>query len=120
MPMKMTEDVPALFTKTEATTSAYRALCDLVSDLPNVSVEEKKTCVHLVAGSGAFLGVHPRKNGLRLTIPLARSLPEDQIVKCEQVSARRFHNEVDMIDGAVDPELGKWIAGAYSVIVAAQ
>lgn len=93
--MKQPESIPALFTKNEATTAAYRMLCRLVDDLPNVALEEKKTCVHLVTGSGAFLGVQPRNNGLLLTIPLARSLPGDRIVKCEQVSTRRFHNEVN-------------------------
>ena len=66
------------------------------------------------------MGVHPRKNGLRLTIPLARGLPEDRIVKCEQVSARRFHNEVDLLAGQMDPELGHWIAEAHSLKTSAQ
>jgi hypothetical protein len=113
--MEQSEIIPSLFTKNEASTAVYRALLGIVLNLENVSVEEKKTCVHLVTGSGAFLGVHPCKNGLRLTIPLARSLHEDRIVKCEQVSARRFHNEVDLQGGCLDPELVQWIAEAHSL-----
>lgn len=104
-----------LFQKNEATEAAYVAVGELVGGLPDVVLEEKKTCVHFSVGKGAFLGVHPRKQGVRLTIPLTRQLPENRVAKCEQVSANRFHNEVDLLEGGIDPDLAEWIREAYEL-----
>ena len=73
----------------------------------------------MVAGKAAFLGVHPRKAGLRLTIKLDRRLPE--AIKSDQASKLRFHNEVDVsvttkagsANRALDSSVVGWIEEAY-------
>jgi hypothetical protein len=81
--------------------------------------EPKKQSAHFVAGKAAFLGAHPRRDGIRVNIVLARRLTGDRIIKAEQTSKTRFHNEVD-INGAasIDEELADWINEAYSLQVA--
>jgi hypothetical protein len=111
----MESSIPSLFRNTAATEAAFRRLLDMVRALPDVELEEKKTCVHFSTGNGAFLGVHPRKQGLRLTVPLARALPADCVAKCEQVSTHRFHNEIDFTDEHAAPRLAEWIEEAYSL-----
>jgi hypothetical protein len=109
-----TEAVPSIFRKHGATEASYLRLLDVLSKLPGVKIEEKKTCIHAVAGKAAFLGVHPRKFGLRLTIKLDRRLPE--AVKSEVASKYRFHNEVDVGPGIgrdLDAAVAGWIEEAY-------
>jgi hypothetical protein len=111
--------VPEIFRKNEASEQTFGRLLEILGKLPSVIIEEKKTCVHVVAGKAAFLGVHPRKFGLRLTIKLDRRLPE--AVKSDQASKLRFHNEVDVslsaqADGAIralDSTVAGWIEEAY-------
>ena len=87
-----------------------------MNELGDVSVSEKKTCLHVDAAGAAFLGVHPRKTGLRLTIPLDRALNSERIVKCDAASKTRFHNDVDLVEGvALDAELKGWIEDAYKL-----
>ena len=103
--------VPSIFSKNDLSEQAYVQLMDVLSKLDGIAIEEKKTCVHVVAGKAAFLGVHPRKSGLRLTIKLDRRLPE--AVKSEQASKFRFHNEVDVSPGGFDAAVSGWIEEAY-------
>jgi len=78
-------------------------------------VDLKKTSIHLVAGS-AFAGVHPQLKKLRLNIRLARKLEQERIRKVEQVSASRFHNELDLGSPTeVDGELTGWLREAYDL-----
>jgi hypothetical protein len=85
-----------------------------VSGMADVAAEVKKESVHVTAGKAAFLGLHPRKAGIRLNIVLARRLEGPRIVKSEQTSKERFHNEIEM-DGStpIDAELAGWIEEAY-------
>lgn len=109
--------IPDIF-RSEESRAAYAHLMDFADGLGGVEVQEKKTCIHLAAGGAAFLGVHPRKSGIRLTIPLSRKLDGPRIVKCEQASKARFHNEVDLMGGGpVDAELSQWIAEAHALRV---
>ncbi len=93
--------------------SVYNALLTYLNTLGEYSVERKKSSLHIVK-QRAFLGVHPRVNGLLLTIVTAKPLHDALIKKTEQVSANRFHNEVLLAD---DKELSgsilQWIAEAY-------
>jgi hypothetical protein len=82
----------------------------------DVTIREKGTCLHVDAAGAAFLGVHPRKSGVRLTIVLDRRLESERIVKCEAVSKTRYHNEVDFLAGdLIDTELRLWIEEAYKL-----
>lgn len=107
-----TEQVPPIF----SSEASRKACAAILANLPNVIIEEKKTSLHLVAGSGAFLGIHPRKDGVRLNVVLARKLDGPRIVKSEQVSKFRYHNELDFSgDTEIDPELLSWIREAYAL-----
>src|SRR5437764_224953 len=66
---------------------AYGELMKVVARLGPYEVEEKKTCLHVTSGGPAFLGIHPRKNGLRLTVVLTRPIEARRIVKCDRASA---------------------------------
>lgn len=110
---------PALMSKSEETEAVYRALMDVLEGFGKIQVQEKKTSLHITAGRAAFLGVHPRKGGLRLNIVLARPLEGPRIAKSEKVSARRFHNEVDLkAPSELDSELQAWLREAYELLAA--
>lgn len=110
----MIDAVPVSFSANEQAENAWAAVWRVIAELEGVSVEEKKSCLHVCAGGGAFLGVHPRKNGVRLNIVLNRPLEGPRVAKSEAVSKRRFHNEVDLAAGdPVDDELASWIAESY-------
>lgn len=99
--------------RSDATKDAYETLIAHVKRLGPIQIQEKKTSIHLAAGNAAFLGVHPRKDGIRINIVLARKL-ENRVVKAEQVSKCRFHNEIDHKGSIpIDPELASWIEEAY-------
>ena len=109
----MNEAIPAVFAKNPQSAELYALLLKNLNGAGDVSVEEKKTCLHLTGGKAAFLGVHPRKNGLRLNIVLNHQLDSARTVKAEQVSANRYHNEVDITSPSqIDEELLGWIAEA--------
>jgi len=83
--------------------------------------EMKKTSAHIVAGKGAFLGVHPRSSGLLVNIVLDHAPASPRIAKSERVSKCRFHNEVKISSQEdVDEELMGWIAQAYQLKVSAE
>ncbi len=105
---------PTLSIFSETNRGAAESLLSFVQSLGEIEVQEKKTSLHVVAGRAAFLGVHPRKNGVRVNIVLARGLEGERIVKSEQVSKTRFHNELDLESGApIDRELASWIKEAF-------
>lgn len=94
----------------------YEQLLQSLNTLGPFQIEEKKTSLHLVAGKAAFLGVHPRKEGLRLNLVLARPLSGGRLAKTEQVSKARFHNEVDVRTVEdFDDELTGWLKEAYEL-----
>jgi hypothetical protein len=102
------------FDKTPMTRELYDCLLEQVRNLGPIFEEAKKTSAHIVAGSGAFLGLHPRVNGLLVNIVLDHGLANERVVRCEQVSKSRFHNEV-RISGPddIDDELMGWVKEAY-------
>ena len=103
--------MPELFDP--AASKVYQAVLAATAKFGDVKVEEKKTCVHLVAKT-AFAGVHPRKGAVLLNIRSDAAIKSDRIRKLEQVSAKRFHNEM-LIDtpSGVDREVIGWLRNAY-------
>ncbi len=96
-----------------AVPGVYQALLQALEPIGPFQVEPKTASIHLVAGS-AFAGVHPMKSRLRLNIRTERALSGERIVRSEQISARRFHNEVDLRSAAeIDAELIGWLREAY-------
>ena len=81
-------------------------------------VENKKTSLHIVHGR-AFLGVHPRKDGLLLNIVTSAPITSARIKKTERVSANRYHNEIVVTAVQdLDGELLAWIEQAYALTAA--
>jgi hypothetical protein len=104
------------FTGKPAARSLYDCLLVRLRTVGSFTEEYKKTSVHIVAGKGAFLGVHPRTDSLLLNIVLDRALVSDRLSKVEQVSKSRYHNEIKLSDeGSIDDELLEWISEAYKL-----
>jgi hypothetical protein len=94
----------------------YTALLEHLAGVGEYTPEVKKTSVHLVAGKGAFLGLHPRTAGLLVNIVLGHRLESPRVVKAEQVSKSRYHNEVKVgSEAELDEELLGWIREAYAL-----
>ena len=112
-----TDHVPAIF----RTDPARRACAMLLAELENldsITIDEKKTSLHVVFNGAAFLGVHPRKDGIRINLVQDYRPNSTRIQKSEQVSKSRFHNEVDLTSEArIDEELIGWIKEAYELRV---
>ena len=78
-------------------------------------VEVKKTSVHLVRSS-AFVGIHPRREFLIVTIRSAKQIDSERVLKGEQVSKNRWHSEVKIFDRAdIDEQLMAWLRVAYDL-----
>jgi hypothetical protein len=110
---------PSLLENKPEAASAYDEITKYAKSLGKFGVEEKKTCLHFTAGKTAFLGIHPRSNGLRLTVVLSRDFKSKRIVKCEKASANRYHVDLNYVaaDG-LDEELKSLIKESYARSVA--
>jgi hypothetical protein len=93
--------------------SLYKRLITLVEEIGDFDIEVKKTSLHVVHGR-AFVGIHPRKDGLLLNLVTVEPLLSERLRKTEQVSANRYHNELLITDDAdIDDELQAWLKLAY-------
>ena len=80
-----------------------------------VTEEPKKTSIHLVNKS-AFAGVVTRKNALILNIKSSAPIKHARIIKSEQLSTSRFHQEMKLTSpGDVDAVLIEWLKDAYDI-----
>lgn len=106
----------SVFAKSEPVVSEiYDEILKAVRAFGPVVAEEKKTSIHLVAGSG-FAGVHPRKSAVLLNIRTAGEIVSTRIRKVEQVSKSRFHNEMLIASRKeVDREVVGWLRDAYDL-----
>lgn len=90
----------------------YERLLDALHGLGAFSVEPKKTSIHLVNKVG-FAGVHPRKSALYLNLRTEHAIENARVVKTEQVSKNRYHNEIKLDSpDAVDAEVRQWLSDA--------
>ncbi len=93
----------------------YRALLASVKKIGPFEEQVKKTSVHL-ARKSAFVGVHPRKEYLLLTVKAEQPLKNPRIFKSEQVSKNRWHLEMKLTDlSELDAETLKLIRTAYDL-----
>ena len=93
--------------------SLYQALLEQLTTVGPYQVETKKTSLHVLRGT-AFLGIHPRADGLLLNIVTDAPLDSPRVRKSEQVSRNRCHNEVLLTSPEeLDPELTGWLVKAY-------
>jgi hypothetical protein len=95
--------------------SAFDAILAASRRLGPVTIEPKKTSIHLVRKT-AFAGVAVRKSAIVLTVKAATDLHSPRIARHEQASANRWHLET-RLDGPddVDKELIAWLTQAYEL-----
>jgi hypothetical protein len=111
----MPERVDALSSASPVARALYEELLRAVARFGAFEIEVKKSSIHLVRSS-AFVGVHPRKQHLLLTIKAAAPIPSGRIIKTEQVSTNRWHLDVKVsIAGDFDAELMGWLREAYEI-----
>lgn len=108
--------IDALFqTADGAVRAAYDALMRELQRFGPVVEDPKKTSIHLVRRTG-FAGVHPRKAWFVLTIRTTTAIDSPRVVKTEQVSKNRVHNDIKIQTADdIDPELLGWLAAAYDL-----
>lgn len=85
----------------------------------NAIEDPKQTCVHVNAGEGgtAYLGLHPRKGAVLITIRTEKPIESSRIRKAEQVSANRCHCDTLVKDPTeVDEELLGWMESAWQSV----
>lgn len=111
----MDENALAIIERNVTTKELYNTLLQNIEKIGQFDVEVKKTSLHIVHGR-AFLGVHPRKDGLLLNVVTNEPLQSKRLRKVERVSANRYHNEL-IIDAVeeINPELLDWIKDAYKL-----
>ncbi len=101
--------------KAPAVRATYDRLLNALNRLGPVIEEPKKTSIHLVNAS-AFGGVATRKDYLILTIKSDRKLASKRFRKSEQVSANRYHYEINLATPKdVDRELMAWLKASYEL-----
>jgi pantothenate synthetase len=93
----------------------YKHLLKSVRTVGPYGEEVKKTCVHLTRKS-AFLGVHPRKSGLLLTVKATRALEGECVVKTLQASKSRWYVDVKIGSASqIDETLLGWIRDSWEL-----
>ena len=93
----------------------YNKLLKVLRQFGPVTEEPKKTSIHL-AREAAFAGVSTRKDALWLNIRADHKIQSPRVHKVEQVSAKRFHNELKLTSpNEVDAELIGWLKEAYNL-----
>lgn len=94
----------------------YQTLLVELRKLGEFSEEVKKTSIHLKSGK-AFAGVHPRKDYFILNIVSDNPIKNPRILKSEQVSKNRYHNELKVEKPAdINMELLAWLKTAYELM----
>ncbi len=112
----MTDIVKTSINKNPELAGVYERLVAEVKKFGAVTVEEKKSSVHIKAKSG-FAGVHPRKDNLIVQIVSDAPIADLRIFKTEQVSKNRFHNHVRVSSTSeIDGKLKEWLKAAYDLM----
>ena len=105
----------ALVSASPVACALYAKLKAALAPLGPYREEVKKTSIHLARYS-AFLGVHPRKEHLLVTIKSDKATKSRRIIKTEQVSANRWHLEVKIGEPSeIDKEFLGWARHAYDL-----
>ena len=93
----------------------YDRLIKTLKGFGPIIEEPKKTSIHIVHGS-ALAGVSTRKDALWLNIRTDFKIKSPRIQKSEQISARRFHNELKLTSpNEIDDEVISWLKSAYEL-----
>ncbi len=101
--------------KDDVVRSIYGRLLDALQTIGPFQEEPKKTSIHLVHRVG-FAGVHLRKSYMILNLRTDYPIENPRIMKTEQVSKTRFHNEIKLVTTSdLDEELLDWLKDAYNL-----
>jgi hypothetical protein len=93
----------------------YARLLARAKSLGPVSVDPKKTSIHLVR-STAFAGIAMQQRALVLTLRLTHDVRSERVRRHEQASKNRWHLDLKLESPAeVDAELGGWLREAYDL-----
>jgi hypothetical protein len=93
----------------------YSKVLELLDSFAVYDVEVKQTSLHVTHGK-AFLGVHPRKDGLLLNIVTQSPIQSARLKKAEHVSANRYHNEIEIkSEEELEGDVTGWIKKAYQL-----
>jgi hypothetical protein len=93
----------------------YAELLNVARRLGPFQEEVKKTSIHLVRDA-AFLGVHPRKSHLLVTVKSGGPIASPRIAKAEQVSKYRWHLDIELAEPAeIDDEFTGWMSASYAL-----
>ena len=93
----------------------YDRLIKTIKGFGPIVEEPKKTSIHIVHGS-ALAGVSMRKDSILLNIRTDFKINSPRIQKIDQVSAKRFHNELKLTSpNEIDDELISWLKSAYEL-----
>ncbi|GEM_PF-2689229 len=79
-----------------AADAIYRGLLQMLEEIGSFTIEPGKES-YQVRNGRAFLGVHPRRGALRVSIVPQRALTGKRVDKVEQVSRGRFHNGTNLV-----------------------
>lgn len=114
--MTKADPLEALFANKEPTVRAtFDVLVRVVGKFGPVSIDPKKSSIHLVYGS-TFAGVHPRMKWLDLTLRTEAALSGPRVRAQEQVSRNRWHQDVRLSRPSdIDAELRAWLREAYDL-----
>ncbi len=111
----MTDDGLSKIRNNPLSLAVYDALLTKLRDFADFEIENKKTSLHITHGR-AFLGVHPRKDGILLNIVTTAPLSDKRIKKTERVSANRYHNELILSSPKeLNATLVLWLREAYTL-----
>lgn len=110
----MNNSIAILFEKSDPIVrDIYTKLLTELVKLGQIIEDPKKTSIHLKNKTG-FAGIHPRKSYLILNVVSSNPIKSPRIMKQEQVSKSRFHNELKLEDlKDVDSEVITWLKEAY-------
>jgi hypothetical protein len=105
----------ALSLASPATLRLYQELLARIRPMGPFREEIKKTSIHLICGV-AFVGVHPRKQHVLVTIRSAKPIQSARIARGERVSKSRWHLDVKLAGSQeTDEELLGWLRRAYEL-----
>ena len=94
----------------------YARLLKEMRAIGKVTIEEKKTSVHVKAKS-AFAGIHARKDHLIVQIVTDTPIESPRVFKVEKISANRVHNHIRIeSEKDINRELGTWLERGYALL----
>jgi hypothetical protein len=102
--------------KEPAVRALYEQLMTVLSSFGPVTVEPKKTCLHMVVKS-AMAGVYPRKDYVNFEFKTDYAIESPRISKSEQISRSRWHHVMKLTSPQElqEEEVLGWLKDSYTL-----